>query len=59
MFCIKWSNPFHKNVNPDQIEKMFNRFNKYTEEQCLQIGKQYYNYSLKWFVFAFMKLKTS
>ena len=34
---------FDKKLNPDQIEKMLTRFNKYSEEQCLQIGKQYYD----------------
>ncbi len=31
----------NKNLSADQIEKLLVRFNKYTEEQCLQIGKQY------------------
>ena len=34
---------FDKNLNPDQIEKLLTRFNKYSEEQCLKIGKQYYD----------------
>ena len=34
---------FDKKLNPDQIEKMITRFNKYSEEQCLQIRKQYYD----------------
>ena len=34
---------FDQNLNPDQIEKMLTRFNKYSEEQCLQIGKRYYD----------------
>ena len=34
---------FNKNMKPQQIEQMLTRFNRYTEEECLQSGKQYYD----------------
>ena len=34
---------FNKNLKQIQIEQMLTRFNRNTEEQCLEIGKQYYN----------------
>ena len=34
---------FDNKLNSDQIEKILTRFNKYSEEQCLQIGKRYYD----------------
>ena len=40
-------NPFlpryRNDLSKEEIEKMFQRFNKHTEEQCLEIGKQYYD----------------
>ena len=40
-------NPFipayRNNLSKEEIEKMLQRFSKYTEEVCLAIGKQYYD----------------
>ena len=40
-------NPFipayRNDLSKEEIEKMLQRFNRFTEEQCLSIGKQYYD----------------
>ena len=34
---------YRDDLSKEGIEKMLQRFNKHTEEQCLEIGKQYYD----------------